>query len=146
MSETDKFFDKYDKEPEFEKATQELLIFVLKTIGEDHGAKDILFNRNENEVKGLPSKGVIKIQEIRYFFPRFPLRLYALKIRENIVILFNGGIKDEETNQKSSLNMKWREACAFAKKIDKAMIEKDIIVDEESRRLYWYDSSEEIIL
>ena len=146
MSETDRFFDKYDKDPVYEDKAAELLIFVLKAIGEDHGAIDAFFNRHENEVKGLPVKGKVVFQEITYHFPRFPLRLYALKVRENIVILFNGGVKDDETNQQSSLNMKWREACQFAKKIDQAIRDKDIIVEERQRKLFWYDGSEEIIL
>jgi hypothetical protein len=145
-NETDKFFKRYHTEQKYKKATTELLNFVLKTIGEDHGAIDIFFNRHENEVKGLPSKGKIQVQEVEYFFPNFPLRLYALRLRENIVVLFNGGVKDGATNQKSRLNTKWREACDFAKKIDRAIIEKDILIEESRRMLFWYDGSEEIIL
>lgn len=145
-NETDKFFKKYHTNPTYRDATTELLNFVLKTIGDDHGALDIFFNRHENEVKGLPSKGKIQVKEIEYFFPNFPLRLYALKIRQNIVVLFSGGEKDGATNQESSLNMKWREACEFAKRIDRAIIEKDILIEEDRRLLFWYDGSEEIIL
>jgi hypothetical protein len=54
QNETDKFFNKYDSIPEFKTSTQELLSFVLDSIGEDHGAVDALFNRFENEVVGLP--------------------------------------------------------------------------------------------
>ncbi|MEZ4850577.1 MAG: hypothetical protein R3B93_18575 [Bacteroidia bacterium] len=146
INETDKFFTLYDESPQYQTATQELLSFILNTIGDDHGALDMFFNRHENEVKGLPSKGKIKIHEFRYHFPGFPLRLYALKIRDNIVVLFNGGIKDSDTNQTSSLNLKWREACSFARRIDQALFEQEIKIEEETGRLLWHDGSEEIIL
>jgi len=146
ISETDRFFERYEFDPQYADQSSRLLYFVLQVIGEDHGALDRLFNRPENEVKGLPSKGKVRVQDFEYSFPNFPLRLYALKIRKNIVVLFNGGIKDAKTNQESSLNLKWIEACQFAKKIDKAILEKDIIVEEKRRLLFWYDGSEEIIL
>lgn len=146
INETDLFFDKYDAIPEYTKANQELLSFIWYSIGDDHGAADELFNRDENEVKGLPVQGKAVLDEITYHYPNFPLRLYALKITNNIVILFNGGVKDDETNQKSSLHLIWREACEFAKRINEALRDGSIIVDEKNRKLKNYDGSDEIIL
>lgn len=130
QNETDKFFNKYDAIPEFKKATQELLGFVLDGIGEDHGAIDILFNRFENEVVGLPNKGKVNLGGIVFFYPNFPLRLYALRIRNrpDLVVLFNGGIKSSQTNQASKdLNLKWIEACQFAKRIEEALRNKETL-------------------
>jgi hypothetical protein len=79
-NETDKFFRKYNAIQEFQTPTRELLSFVLDSIGDDYGAIDFLFNRFENEVVGLPNKGEAKLGEITFFFPNFPLRLYALRI------------------------------------------------------------------
>ncbi|WPQ63630.1 hypothetical protein SIO70_01980 [Chitinophaga sancti] len=107
--ETDKFFKKYNAIAEYKKPTQELLSFVLDSIGEDHGAVDMLFNRFENEVVGLPNQGKANLGEITLFFPNFPLRLYALRVNNhsNLVVLFNGGIKSALTNQASKdLNLK----------------------------------------
>lgn len=146
INETDLFFEKYDALAGFKEANQELLSFVLFAIGNDHGAVDELFNRDENEVKGLPVQGKRTVENITYHFPEFPLRLYALKITNNIVILFNGGIKDGPTNQKSSLYLEWRAACGFAKRIDEAIRDGSIIVDEKNRKLTNYDGSNEIIL
>lgn len=146
LSETDKFFDYYDNILEYKRATQELLTFVLSSIGDKHGADNALLNRPENAVVGLPVKGKVQLRAIQYHFPQFPLRLYAMKIRDNIMILFNGGIKDSDTNQKSSLSMVWRSACSYAAKIDDAIREDMIIVDEENRKLLSFDGSEEIIL
>lgn len=146
LSETDIFFEKYDAVKKYTQANQELLSFIIHAIGEDHGAVDELFNRDENEVKGLPAQGKRTVENITYHFPEFPLRLYALKITNNIVILFNGGIKDGPTNQTSSLHLEWRSACEFAKKIDKAIRDGSIIVDDKNRKLTNYDGSNEIIL
>lgn len=66
-SETDKFFNKYDTVAELKQYTQELLSFVLDSIGEDHGAIDPLFNRFENEVVGLPNKGKVTVGEIFFY-------------------------------------------------------------------------------
>lgn len=131
LSETDKFFDRFYEIEEYKESVRELLIFILKSIGEDHGAQDIFFNRNENEVSGLPFHGKIKLSEINYHFPNFPLRLYAVRLRDNIVILFNGGIKDGATNQESSLYLKWQEACQFARRIDEAILSQELFIDEK---------------
>lgn len=146
-SETDKFFDKYIKIEA--RATQELLSLILDTIGTDYGAIDDFFNRPENQVTALPPHGIITINEIKFHFPHFPLRLYALRInnRDDLVVLFNGGIKSAPTNQESTdLNLKFIEANAFAVKIEEAIREGLIIIDEESRTLRDYNGSKEIIL
>ena len=144
VNETDKFLLKHEKR--YLEETQELLSFVINIIGDDHGAVDELLNRYENEVVGLPLHGKVKMGEITYVFPKFPLRLYILKITDSIVILFNGGVKDGPTNQTSSLNLKWKEACQMAKKIILAIQEEDIIVDELNRKLTNSEGGEEIII
>lgn len=135
LSETDKFFKKYYAINTYKEATQELLSFVLDSIGEDHGAIDILFNRFENEVVGLPNKGRVNVGEVVFLFPNFPLRLYALRInnRHDLVVLFNGGIKSSQTNQGSrDLSLKWREACQYAKRIDEALRNREIFIDKRT--------------
>ena len=149
QNETDKFFNKYDSIPEFKAPTQELLSFVLDSIGEDHGAVDALFNRFENEVVGLPNKGKVTVGEIVFLFPNFPLRLYALRInnRPDLVVLFNGGVKSAQTNLGSrDLNLKWREACQFAKRIEEAIRKKEITIDQRKRRFFTETGDEEIFL
>ncbi|PWV54442.1 hypothetical protein [Chitinophaga sp. S165] len=148
-SETDKFFKKYYAIAEFKKPVQELLSFVLDSIGEDHGAIEMLCNRFENEVIGLPNRGKANLGEITLSFPNFPLRLYALRVnnRSDLLILFNGGVKSALTNQASKdLNLKWREACQFAKRIEAALRSEEIIVDNRERSIRAYDVDEEIIL
>lgn len=146
VTETDKFFTKYETHPQYENSASELLSFLLDAIGEDHGAIDELFNRYENEVTGLPVTGKIQLGELVYHFTGFPLRLYALKITENIVVLFNGGIKDGPTNQTSSLRLQWIEACRFAKRIIEAINNNEIIINIEERKLTNHKGDEVIIL
>ena len=146
-SETDKFFFKYEKT--HIEALKELNILLLDTIGTDHGAIDEFFNRFENRVTGLPPQGAVRIGEFKVHFQHFPLRLYALRIndREDIVVLFSGGIKSSEANQGSpDLNLKFIEANAFGRRIEEALRDKTIFIDEESRKLKSFDNSEIIIL
>jgi hypothetical protein len=145
-SETDKFFINYEAHPDFYEDAQELLSFVLLSIGDDHGAIDAIFNRYENEVVGLPSKGIVSLGKIAYCYPNFPLRLYALKITDRIVILFNGGVKDGDTNQTSSLHLIWVEACQFARRISEAITTGEVKVDIKNRKLTNTDGTEEIVL
>lgn len=145
-TETDKFMLKYENKPEYEASLQSLLSFIIKSIGDDHGAIDELFNRYENEVTGLPAQGKIKLGEFTYHYPNFPLRIYALKITDEIVVLFNGGIKDGPTNQMSSLNITWMEACAFARRILEALHDNEIFIEHKERKLKNINGDSEIIL
>jgi hypothetical protein len=149
QNETDKFFCKYNSMAQFKLPTQLLLSFILDSVGNDHGAISQLFNRFENEVIGLPNKGEVCAGEFVFQFPDFPLRLYAMKVnnRTDLVVLFNGGVKTAQTNQASrGLYLKWREACQFANRIEEAIRNKEIIIDNEKRKLLSTDNSEEIIL
>lgn len=149
QNETDKFFSKYNDLPEFKLSTQVLLSFLLDSIGEDYGAIDALFNRFENQVTGLPNKGKVAIGEIVFLFPDFPLRLYALRLndRPDMVVLFNGGVKSAQTNQASpNLSLKWREACQFAKRIEEALRNNEIVIDNKKRAILTADGNKDILL
>jgi hypothetical protein len=146
ISETDKFFERLEKSHKDE--VQQLMVLLLDSIGTDHGAIDTFF-RPEANVLGLPPKGRIIIDEIRFHYPNFPLRLYALRInnRDDIVVLFNGGIKSSGKNQESSdLNLKFIEATTFGKRIEAALHDKTIIIDDTTRTLKSFDGSDLIVL
>lgn len=148
-NETDKFFARHDAVDDLKTDVQKLLSFVLDSIGDDHGAIDVLFNRFEQEVVGLPNKGKANVNGIVFLYPNFPLRLYALRIknRKDLVVLFNGGVKSAQTNQASKdLNLKWVEACQFAKRIEEAIRDKEITIDIKNRRLLAANGDDEIIL
>lgn len=145
-SETDKFFERLEKSHKYE--VQQLLVLLLDSIGNDHGAVDIFF-RPEDNVVGLPPKGRVIINEIVFHYPKFPLRLYALRIndREDLVVLFNGGIKSSDTNEGSTdLNLKFIEAKTFGKRIEEALHDKTILIDEATKTLKSFDGSDLIVL
>ena len=84
-----------------------------------------------------------------FTYPNFPLRLYALRInnRNDIVVLFNGGVKSSWTNQESKdIHLKWVEACQFAKRIEEALRDGEIIIDEGKRKMRSANNGEEIFL
>ncbi|MFN8429669.1 MAG: hypothetical protein U0V04_06805 [Spirosomataceae bacterium] len=135
LSEIDKFLEKIEQNNAYLEELNHLLEFLFNAMGERHGAANAFFNRHENQVDALPPKGKVKIASINYAFNKFPLRLFALKITDEIVILFNGGIKDAPTIQQcSGLSIVWHEACQYADKILKEL-HKTIIIDEEKRQL-----------
>lgn len=97
----------------------------------------------------MPPKGKIRIGEFKAHFQHFPLRLYALRIndREDLVVLFNGGLKTSDANRDSpDLNLKFMEANDFGNRIEQAIREGMIVIDETSRTLKSFDGSDEIIL
>lgn len=149
VSETDKFFNKYYAKSELKLPIQQLLSFILDSIGNDYGAIDCLFNRFEKEVIGLPNKGKATIGEITFLFPNFPLRLFALRInnRNDLVVLFNGGLKSGQTIQQSrDLHLKWIEACRFARRIEEALFNKEIVIDSKNRKIMPANNEDSIIL
>lgn len=88
--------------PEMRSHVQELLELIIETIGNTYGAHEAFFNRVENWAFALPPKGQVKIGELEIAYPGFPLRLYCLRLSEEVAVLFNGGIKDARTIQESS--------------------------------------------
>lgn len=146
ISETDKFFEKMNKIPEMKPHAQELAKLIIEIIGNTYGAHPAFFNRFENRVTALPPQGHVKLSELALDYEGFPLRLYCLAFSEELVILFNGGIKNARTVQEStdSISIKFMEANDFAKKIFVAMNQRLILM--EGRTLITFNGSSEIYL
>lgn len=146
ISETDKFFDKMRRIPEMKEPIQRMAKLITEVIGNTYGAHEAFFNRFENRATALPPKGKIKISELELDYAGFPLRLYCLALTEELVILFNGGIKDAQTAQDStdSISTKFYEANEFAKRIFTALNSKEIEI--KGRVINDYKGSTTIIL
>lgn len=144
-SETDKFFLKFEQS-EHKEELQVLLRYLTESIGNKYGADKNFFNRNENQVFGLPHHGKFRIEDISLHFPNFPLRLYALRVSNKIVILFNGAKKDAETNQTTTTNLNFivNEANSFAKRIESALLDGDIYF--KGKYIYTFNHQTEIVL
>ncbi len=147
ISETDKFIKKFlYQQTKYKTELQEILT-LIEVIGEERGAKDIYFTRHENLATALPPSSTLLVKGIEILFYENRLRLYCIKINENIVVLFNGGIKSAQKVQDSpDLIMKFREAQTFAKRIWQAIRDKDIVINQPSHELNDAFDTDEIIL
>lgn len=146
-SEAEKFFEKYYSHPDYWTSIQELLSLLINSIGNEHGAKDVFFSRHANKASELPPKGTIIVDSIKFDYYGFPLRLFCLRISDNIVILFNGGIKSSQATQDSpDLRTKFFEAQIFAKRIEEAMRDGIIFIDNTTRTIKTFNGSSEIYL
>src|SRR5699024_7108019 len=123
ISETDLFINKYVEDY---KDDVLLLVRVIDYIGEN-GASRYLF-RFEDEAGALPRYNKKLCSELQSDFATFPLRLYCLRLSDELVIFFNGGIKDKRTAQESKCSMQFYEAKGFTKKIDKAIKDRYISI------------------
>jgi len=122
IAETDKFFLAAEKHVQHQVELQKLLILILKQIGDKHGALPVFFSREEHNVIALPHSGRRVVKEVTHYFPNFPFRLFALRISNNIAILFNGGLKTSQSLQGSpDLRVKWQEANRMALAIIEAL-------------------------
>jgi len=132
-SETDRFQARFAQEEEYLEELLEILT-LIEDIGENRGATDKIFGRFENRATAIPPNFPLKIENIQFQFPENRLRLYCVRLTEEIVILFNGGIKTSHSAQDSpDLSMKFHEAQQFVKKIEEALKEKDIEIEEENK-------------
>ena len=120
-TEIDDFFTKYENDPNVRAEFDELITFIYE-IGDTYGARSRFF-RFENSAHALPPKG----RDNQCLFLEFPLRLYCLRITDEIVILMNRGIKTSQNAQDSpQLKQQFEEANKFARGIDQAIKCKDL--------------------
>lgn len=145
LSETDKFFAKYETHSTLQRPLQELAKFISNKIGDEMGALDDFF-RFENAAQALPPSGTYKVEDLYINFGNFPLRLYCLRISETLVVLFNGGEKSADTAQGGNTSMAFQEANIFANRILDALREKDICITADQRAFLYFDGSDEIII
>lgn len=147
-SETDIFFDTYTvKENPLEQEAFQLFRLITESIGNRYGAIDDFFDRIENKAQALPPKPKSWIEEIKEIGFNFPLRLFCYRVSNQIVILFNGGVKETNIVQESkNLSIKFYEAQTFVKKIEEALKTKMIDISIDKRYLVSFDGTSEIIL
>lgn len=145
LSETDKFFEKYEKDIDFERPIQELAKFITNKIGNELGALEYFF-RFENTAHALPPSGKHKVGEVTINYGNFPLRLYCLRISDSLVVLFNGGEKTNVKAQRGKTSMAFNDANQFAKRILYAIKENQIYITRNERAFRSYDGSNDIIL
>jgi len=126
-SETEKFFRKFYANEDYRESVKEI-ISLLDYIGEKRGAHPHLF-RHEGKAVGLPKNEKKACKDLCLDFANFPLRLFCLRITDEILILFNGGIKDAEKAQNTKASMSFQEAQQFCTRINSAFSEREIKID-----------------
>lgn len=145
-NETNKFVLRFANSEEFRPFYQQIAA-LLADMGERKGARKYYFSRHEDAASALPPKGIFEVNGIELDFYENPLRLYCTRLNDNMVVLFNGGLKTARTAQESEdLARKFREAQHFAKRIWEAVLDESIIIDEKGRRIANFGDDENEIL
>lgn len=147
-SETDSFFKNYARpeHPHEEKALQ-LFRLITESIGNRYGATDDFFDRTVNKAQELPPKPKQRVEEIKDLGINFPLRLFCYRVTDQVVVLFNGGIKATQTTQGSkNLSMKFYEAQTFVQKIEEALQTEMIEISDNGRYLQNFEGTTDINL
>jgi len=135
-SETDKFFIKYgDDNHKYHKEARELAYLISEVIGNRYGAIDDFIDRVKNKGHALPPKPKKSIHEIESLGVHFPLRLYCYRINNKCLILFNGGIKDERTDQQSKdISAKFYDLQSFVNRIEDALRDGILVYNGKLQR------------
>ena len=142
-SETDKFIQKFQRSG-LSKDFNEI-IALIEEIGNNRGAKDMYFRRYAGKASELPPLGIFEINSFEIAFFDNKLRLFCLKLSQQVVVLFNGGKKESQKTQDSpDLNLPFYEAQIFTTKILRALQEGVILLKSNTLSSGYGD--DEIIL
>lgn len=137
--ENDEFTDFIYRHIDLEEI-QEQLIFLnekLEIFSHD-GAKEHFF-RPERSFHALPPPA--RYMEVE--FEGNPLRLYCLYISNNMIFLFNGGIKTTDKAQDcQNVSKYFRDAERFTKMIDEGIRSGELILDEGKQNIINYEEAE----
>lgn len=140
ISETRDFFSRMYK-GEFKEDARLMALMIYDVIGDEIGAHDDYFTRLERKATALPPKKSKKLERelccIDSDFDGFlnsRLRLYAYKVSESVVVLFNGDVKltDGLAQKDPKVSMYFQEAQIFTQKIMEAIRDGMICVNHKS--------------
>ena len=140
VSETSKFFTR-EITSEYKDGVIELMTLLKDQMANKYGAHENFFTRNENIASGLPPNRLYPMERgmKTVYFTENPIRLYALKLSDEIAILFNGGLKLTKGAAQDDPNVSvyFKEANEFARKILKA--KEDEYICQDGRYMVDYD-------
>lgn len=120
----------FDENAEYETELNEI-VNKLYVMGQQTGCRWDYFTHNE----GSPGDGVSVLKSGR-------LRLYCLYVDSTIVCFGSGGYKSPEIHayqEDAELNNKVEQMKAIAKRINKAIIDKDIEIKEGKLNINFWD-------
>lgn len=110
------------------------LMSLIKRLGNSIGAKERYFSRNEKKAEALPPDWTKLSHGERMLHVKYQhnLRLYCMRINDELVFLFNGGVKTPGniTAQECNVVRKYfNMANQLAKAVEEAIKEKEIILN-----------------
>ena len=116
-SETEKFILRFETDAQYQYDLENILA-LLVILGNEKGAKSRFF-RDESAAQALPPEIREALRENWVQFIDAGLRLFCLRMTDEVVILLNGGIKSsQKTNDSPDLVAKFRLAQQLSKAID----------------------------
>ena len=133
LSEFEKFVTKHENDKLIYQEYQDIMSWVME-IGDEKGAQSRFFTRNENKAQALPPKkgDLLPREKSLYVKQQHNLRLYCLRINENIVFLFNGAVKTPgriTAQECRQVRLYFQMANTLAAKIDEALGDNAINVN-----------------
>ncbi len=143
-TEIDKFWEEFEPIVEFDSSVNALSDLIYRRIADELGAQEVFF-RNERLAEALPPT-FAKVKGFIFDYPKFPLRLFCMRLGIGIVILFGGGRKTSQTAQEGDTAKAFKEANLFASKIDKALSTGEIRLSVNGRKIVEVISGETDII
>ena len=134
LSETDKFYATHDKEDHSHFDEFDAIVRVIDAMGNYYRGAEPCFFRFENAADALPPNRkeagrVFEIEIVR----DSELRLYCIRLSNEIVVLLNGGVKTNDDPRKcSNVARHFSFAQLIAKAIDEFILEGAIKLDGKS--------------
>lgn len=114
--------DFFEENKQYEEELKEIAA-KLKTMGNSTGCRIQYFKENE----GAPGDGVVALSYKR-------IRLYCLRFDSTCIFIGSGGYKPPNISayqEDASLNSKAQQMKKIAASINKAIIEKDLIINDD---------------
>ena len=126
-SETEKFILRFEADAQYQQDLENILA-LLVILGNEKGAKSRFF-RDESAAQALPPEIREALRENWVQLIDAGLRLFCLRMTDEVVILLNGGIKSsQKTNDSPDLVAKFRMAQQLSKAIDKQLRNRELQV------------------
>lgn len=120
----EKFQKEYSKDPDV-KDDLKIIMGWIRKMGNHKGAKSHYF-RHEGRADGLPPPSRFLGGDVGR------LRLYCYRVTDELVFLFDGGIKTKDKAQHCpNVSIKFRAADKYVKVIDQAFAYNDLQIDTE---------------
>ncbi len=127
-------FEKFDNTDFPEHAKELQIMYAVIDEMQERGAKKYYF-KEENAANAIP---IVTQHIINANKKDFGIRLYCIRLTDNVVILLNGGIKTKKLPiDCPNVKQHFKNALKIAKQLDKAIIAKEINVQQKDCLQYY---------